>query len=102
MAKEMGDIVRFDPAPQPAWGAILIAVLAGVTVINALAFIITVQMGFNHPIEDQTKQGILLGNVFLGMALILILYRRFFVDDILIVKKRHPKYEDFIEKYDIE
>lgn len=102
MAKEMGDVVRFEPASQPLWAAAVIALLAFITVINAVLFIVAIQMGFNDPMEDQTSQAVMLGNVFLGMALMLVLYRRFYMDDVLIVKKRHPKYEDFLEKYDIE
>jgi uncharacterized membrane protein YhaH (DUF805 family) len=102
MAKEMGDIVRFEPAPQPFWAAVLIVLLMLVTVVNALLFVMGIQLGWNRPVEDQTRLGIILGNVFLGLTLILVLYRRFFIDDILVVKKRHPKYEDFLEKYDIE
>lgn len=102
MAKEMGDIVRFEKATQPAWAAFLILVLTAVVVVNAILFVVAVQMGLNDPMLEQTNQAIMLGNVFLGMAMILMLYRRFFVDDVMIVKKRHPKYEDFLEKYDIE
>lgn len=102
MAKEMGDIVRYEPATQPAWAAFLIVVLTFVTVLNAILFIMGLQLGWNDPIEDQVQLGIILGNVFLGLTLVMVLYRRFFVDDILVVKKRHPKYEDFLEKYDIE
>lgn len=102
MAKEMGDIVRYEPAPQPAWAAAVIFVLTIVVLANALLFVIGIQIGWNDPIGQQTQLAFWLANVFLGLALILVLYRRFFLDDIMVVKKRHPKYEDFLEKYDIE
>lgn len=101
MAKQMGDIVRFEPARQPAFAAFLIFLVTAVVVLNAVLFIAGLQLGWNHPVE-QTWLGVFLANTFFGLAIILILYRRFFVDDILVVKKRHPKYEDFLEKYDIE
>lgn len=101
MAKEMGDIVRYEPASQPAWAAFLIAALSFLVMVNAILFVIGIQAGWNHPTDDQVYLGIILGNVFLGTAMILVLYRRFFTDDVLVVKKRHPKYEDFLEKYDI-
>lgn len=102
MAKEMGDVVRFEPASQPAWAAALVVVMAFIVVVNAFLFIWGIGAGWNDPIEDQVQLGIMLGNVFFGLALVMVLYRRFFVDDIMIVKKRHPKYEDFLEKYDID
>ncbi len=98
----MGDVVRFERASQPPWAAFLILVLAAIVVVNAVLFIVAVQSGLNDPMEEQTVQAIMLGNVFLGLAMILMLYRRFFMDDVMIVKKRHPKYEDFLEKYEIE
>jgi beta-lactamase regulating signal transducer with metallopeptidase domain len=79
----------------------MIVLLTGVVLLNAALFMAGIFLGWNRPI-DQTVLGIWLANAFFGLALILMLYRRFFVDDVLIVKKRHPKYEDFLEKYDIE
>ncbi len=97
----MGDIVRFEPASQAAFAALLIVVTTLVVVVNAVMFIVGLQLGWNAPLQ-QTQLGVWLANTMFGLALILILYRRFFVDDMLIVKKRHPKYEDFLEKYDID
>ncbi len=102
MAKELGDIVRYEPAPQPAWAMGLIFALTIVVVANAILFVIGIEAGWNDPMLGQTQLAIWLGNVFLGLALILVLYRRYFLDDVLVVKKRHPKYEDFLDKYDIE
>lgn len=102
MAKQMGDIVRYTPARQGAFPAFLIAAVSAVTVLNAIMFIVGIQMGITHPMDQARLLGVWLANSIFGLALILILYRRFFVDDMLVVKKRHPKYEDFLEKYDID
>ena len=101
MAKQMGDIVRFEPASQHPFAAFLIVFTTAIVLVNAVLFILGLALGWNHPIA-QTWMGIWLANTFFGLAIILILYRRFFADDVLVVKKRHPKYEDFLEKYDIE
>lgn len=102
MAKQMGDVVRYTPARQGALPAFLIAMVSAVTVLNALMFIVGIQLGIEHPMDQARLLGVWLANTFFGLAIVLVLYRRFFVDDMLIVKKRHPKYEDFLEKYDIE
>lgn len=102
MAKEIGDIVRFERATEPAWAMGVIFALLVAVLINVVFFIALIQWGENWPTYGQTTQGLLLGNVFFGVALILVLYRRYFMDDLLVVKKRHPKYEDFLDKYEIE
>ncbi|MBW3583275.1 MAG: hypothetical protein KY455_09280 [Euryarchaeota archaeon] len=109
MAKEMGDIVRWEPASQPKWAAGIIFVLMIVVLVNSVLFVTGLALGWNDPVHgysdnpvSQEDLMLWLSNAFLGVALIISLYRRFFTEDILVVKKRHPKYEDFLEKYDIE
>jgi hypothetical protein len=93
MAKEAGEIVRYEPAPEPLAGAIAIALL---TLIN-IAFIGLFAWGllanWNTPIQQQWE-GFWLASAMTTTAFILGIYRRWFLPDMLVVKKRRNKFED--------
>lgn len=95
MAKEPGDVVRHEPAEAPlsvAWGIVLLTVAE-------IAFVALFVMGiiarWNTP-KAQQIMAFWLANAFLVLGLILVLYRRYFLDDIVIVKQRKPKWEDLL------
>lgn len=100
MAKEAGEIVRYEPAPEPMLGAIAIALLTLITMAFVVLFIIGVfgipgtTLGpWNTPIQQQWE-GFWLASAMTATAFILAIYRRWFLPDILVVKKRRDKFED--------
>lgn len=97
MAKEAGEIVRYEPAAEPMVVAVAIAIL---TLLDALFVFLFLWGSFlasprwNSPVDQQVL-GFWLANAFAVTGIILILYRRYFLPDVLIVKKRRKKFEDF-------
>lgn len=148
---EPGDVVRFEPAPEPmvatvgvalltlvelvfvglfmgglfgvglAWGLV---VLAGLLVAIGLVLLLVSagapgargagaglagsglvvaflaaptwvgSLAYGNTIPQQQAMAFWLGSALLTLAAILSLYRKFFVPDVMIVKKRKLKYED--------
>lgn len=90
-----GDVVRFVPAPEPMVAAVSIGILTLVEMAFALGFLVVLFMGDNSVAAQQTE-ALLLGGSMLTLAAILSLYRKFFIPDVMIVKKRKLKYEDLM------
>ncbi len=95
MAKLPGDVVRHDPAEQPLSVAIAIVILTGLELVFVGLFIAGIALGWNSPQEQQVMM-FWLASAFLILGIILTLYRRFFLDDIIIVKQRKQKWEDLL------
>ena len=97
MAKEAGEIVRYEPAPEPMVVAVAIMVLTLLDAVFVFLFLWGSFMAFprwNSPVDQQVL-AFWLANSFLVTGVILVLYRRYFLPDLLIVKKRRKKFEDF-------
>lgn len=95
MAKEPGDVVRHEPAEAPLSVAVAIIVLTVVELAFMGLFTAGVVLSWNTP----TAQQILtfwLASGFLVLGIILALYRRFFLDDVIVVKQRKEKWEDLL------
>ena len=106
-----GDVVRYVPAAEPMAAVVAIAILALLELFFALAFIIllvtpegtlltlpgvgTVEFEGNT-VPVQQAEGFLLGSAFLTLAAILSLYRKLFLPDVMLVKRRKLKYEDLM------
>ena len=90
-----GDVVRYDPAPEPLVAALAIGILTLLEVAFALGFLV-VLFASDNSVEAQQVEALLLGGAFLDLAAILSLYRKFFLPDVMIVKKRKLKYEDLM------
>jgi len=90
-----GDVVRYDPAPEPLVAAVAIGILTLVEIAFALAFLV-VLFASDNSVEAQQVEALLLGGALLTLAAILSLYRKFFLPDVMIVKKRKLKYEDLM------
>jgi len=110
-----GDVVRYVPATEPMVAALAIAILTILEVVFAVLFIfllVTSGPSF-HPVkwalpngqnlafegnsvEVQQAEAFALGGALLTLAAILSLYRKFFLPDVMIVKKRKLKYEDLM------
>jgi hypothetical protein len=103
-----GDVVRYVPAPEPLVAALAIGVLALLEVLFAVFFIFVLVfprdatliiggatfVSSHNSVEAQQTLAFLLGSALLTLAAILSLYRKFFLPDVMIVKKRKLKYED--------
>lgn len=83
------------PAPEPIVAALAIAILTVVELAFAVLFIYTLVTGNNSVVEQQFM-GFALGSALLTLAAILSLYRKFFIPDVMLVKRRKLKYEDLM------
>lgn len=90
-----GDVVRYVPAPEPMVAVVAIFILTLVEVALAAAFIAMLLFSHNT-IPDQQLEAFLLGSALLTLAAILSLYRKFFLPDVMLVKRRKLKYEDLM------
>lgn len=90
-----GDVVRYVPAPEPLVAAAAIAFLTLVELVFSGLFIVTLITGSNSVVEQQFL-AFWLGSALLTLALILSLYRKFFIPDVMVVKRRKLKYEDLM------
>lgn len=112
---EPGDVVRYVPAPEPIVAALAIALLTIVELIFAIGFIfLLVTSGESYEgavvhvpglgeysfdgnsVYTQQTEAFLLGGALLTLAAILSLYRKFFLPDVMLVKRRKLKYEDLM------
>jgi ABC-type sugar transport system permease subunit len=111
---EPGDVVRYKPATEPMVAAMAIAILTVVEVVFAFLFIfLLVTSGpanagstfalagqtwkfEGNSLEVQQAEAFALGSALLTLGAILSLYRKFFLPDVMIVKKRKLKYEDLM------
>lgn len=87
--------MRYVPAPEPAVAAMSIALLTLLEMLFAVLFIYTLIVESNS-VENQQHMAFYLGAALLTLAAILSLYRKFFLPDVMIVKKRKLKYEDLM------
>ena len=105
-----GDVVRYVPAPEPLVAAVAIAFLTLLEMLFAILFIAllvipegaTFDVAGQHivaegnTVEVQQVEAFLLGSALLTLGAILSLYRKFFIPDVMIVKRRKLKYEDLM------
>ncbi|MBI2079063.1 MAG: hypothetical protein HYT80_11985 [Euryarchaeota archaeon] len=91
-----GDIVRYEEPERPRHAAVMILLLTFYELVFVFLFLYTaVAGGVNVAIQIRQMQ--LLFMVFLILGFILMLYRRYFMPDVMVVKVRNKKYEDFID-----
>jgi hypothetical protein len=102
MAKPMnpGDIVRYEEAERPLHAAIVIVLLTLFELVFVVLLVFSLVSGWKTP-DDQIMQSQWLFAIFLTLGFIFMVYRRYFVADVMIVKVRNKKYEDFIDKHRI-
>lgn len=75
--------------------ALSIGILTIIEVVFAGLFIFGLVSGWNT-VKDQQLLAFWLGSALLTLGAILSLYRKFFLPDVMIVKKRKLKYEDLM------
>jgi hypothetical protein len=90
-----GDVVRYVPAPEPMVAAISIAILSFIEVVFSGLFIWGLVV-LDNSVGSQQMLAFWLASALLTLAAILSLYRKFFLPDVMIVKKRKLKYEDLM------
>ena len=90
-----GDVVRYVPAPEPMVAAAAIAILSLVELVFSGLFIWGLIV-LDNSLESQKMLAFWLGSAILTLGAILSLYRKFFLPDVMIVKKRKLKYEDLM------
>lgn len=88
-------MVRYVPAQEPLVAAFAIFLLTILELVFAGLFVWGLVTGENS-VPEQQFLAFALGAAFLTLAAILSLYRKFFLPDVMIVKRRKLKYEDLM------
>ncbi|MFB6154699.1 MAG: hypothetical protein ABEJ22_02315 [Haloferacaceae archaeon] len=89
-----GDIHRYEPARESTAAAIAIVLLTVIEVLFVFMFSWGLVNGWGLTDTGNMFLGGVLAVVFVDLAFILALYRKEFLPDVVIVKKRRRKYED--------
>jgi len=89
-----GDIHRYEPARESTAAAIGIVMLTLIEVVLVFFFIFALVSGWAGTEFGNMFLGAILGLIFIDLAFILALYRKEFLPDVMIVKKRRRKWED--------
>ena len=89
-----GDIHRYEPARESTAAAIAIVLLTLVEVAFVGLFTYGLIGGWGYDAIGNMYLGFLLAAIFIDLAFILALYRKEFLPDVMIVKKRRRKWED--------
>ena len=89
-----GDIHRYEPARESTAAAIAIVLLTLVEVVFVGLFTYGLISGWGYTEIGNMYLGFVLGVIFVDLAFILLLYRKEFLPDVMIVKKRRRKWED--------
>jgi len=98
-----GDIHRYEPARESTAAAITIVLLTVVEVVFVFMFAYGLVSGWGLSEEGNMFLGAILAVIFVDLAFILALYRKEFLPDVVIVKKRRRKWEDlYISEEDVD
>jgi hypothetical protein len=102
-----GDIHRYEPPRESAAAAVAIVILTVVEIVFVGMFTWGLLNGWGFPDQYTAVGNMFLGGVlaaiFINLAFILILYRKEFLPDVMIVKKRRRKWEDlYIREEDVD
>ncbi|WP_336345070.1 DUF7318 family protein [Halalkalicoccus ordinarius] len=89
-----GDIHRYEPARESTVAAIAIVVLTIIEVVMVGLFTYGLVLAWGTTQDGNIFLGMLLAMTFINLAFILLLYRKEFLPDVMIVKKRRRKWED--------
>lgn len=90
-------VVRDEPAKQPLGAALIIVALTVLTLVFVGLFTLGLLFKWNS-IPDQQMMGFWLGGAFLALGIALLVYRRFFINDVLVIKLRKAKLEDLTQR----
>ncbi|MFA9517660.1 hypothetical protein ACERIT_10660 [Halopenitus sp. H-Gu1] len=98
-----GDIHRYEPARESTPAAIAIVLLTIIEVVFVFLFVYGLMFGWATTEFGNMFLGGLLALVFIDLAFVLALYRKEFLPDVMVVKKRRRKWEDlYVREEDVE
>ncbi|WP_435063096.1 DUF7318 family protein [Halobaculum sp. EA56] len=98
-----GDIHRYEPARESTAAAIAIVLLTIVEIVFVFMFTYGLVNGWGLSDTGNMFLGGILAVIFIDLAFILALYRKEFLPDVVIVKKRRRKWEDlYIREEDVD
>ncbi|CQR50674.1 MULTISPECIES: DUF7318 family protein [Haloferax] len=98
-----GDIHRYEPARESTAAAIAIVLLTIIEVVFVFLFTYGFVSGWGLTDTGNMFLGGILAVVFVDLAFILALYRKEFLPDVMIVKKRRRKWEDlYVREEDVD
>ncbi|MEZ3116730.1 hypothetical protein RYH80_12500 [Halobaculum sp. MBLA0147] len=98
-----GDIHRYEPARESTAATIAIVLLTIVEIVFVFMFTYGLVNGWGLRDTGNMFLGGLLAAIFIDLAFILALYRKEFLPDVVIVKKRRRKWEDlYIREEDVD
>ena len=95
-----GDIHRYEPARESTAAAIAIVLLTIIEVLFVFMFTYGLVGGWGVTADGNMFLGGILAAIFIDLAFILALYRKEFLPDVVIVKKRRRKWEDLYVRED--
>lgn len=97
-----GDIHRYEPARESTAAAIAIVLLTVIEIIFVGLFTYGLIGGWGYNQVGNMYLGTILAVIFIDLAFILMLYRKEFLPDVMIVKKRRRKWEDlYVREEDV-
>jgi hypothetical protein len=102
-----GAIHRYEPARESTVAAITIVVLSimQIVLVGLFTYGLTAAWAVGTSVGSESGNvllGLLLAGVFVNLAFILLLYRKEFLPDVMVVKKRRRKWEDlYVEQDDM-
>ncbi|MGQ4555770.1 DUF7318 family protein [Halobellus sp. GM3] len=98
-----GDIHRYEPARESTAAAIAIVLLTIIEVVFVFLFTYGLLSGWGLSDTGNMYLGAVLAVIFVDLAFILALYRKEFLPDVVIVKKRRRKWEDlYVREEDVD
>jgi len=98
-----GDIHRYEPARESTVAAIGIVLLTVLEVVFIGLFTYGLVAGWGFSEFGNMFLGGLLAAILIDLAFIMLLYRKEFLPDVMIVKKRRRKWEDlYIREEDVD
>ena len=98
-----GDIHRYEPARESTAAMIAVVLLTVIEVVLVFMFAYGLVSGWALTENGNMFLGGLLAGVFIDLAFILALYRKEFLPDVIVVKKRRRKWEDlYIREDDVD
>ncbi|RLM59540.1 hypothetical protein DVK02_02005 [Halobellus sp. Atlit-31R] len=98
-----GDIHRYEPARESTAAAIAIVLLTTIEVVFVFLFTYGLISGWGLTDTGNMYLGAVLAVIFVDLAFILAMYRKEFLPDVVIVKKRRRKWEDlYIREDDVD
>ncbi|MFB6178212.1 MAG: hypothetical protein ABEI77_00630 [Halorientalis sp.] len=95
-----GDIHRYEPPRESTAAALAIVLLTVIEVVLVGLFTYGLISGWALSEFGNMFMGGLLSIIFVDLAFILLLYRKEFLPDVMIVKKRRRKWEDLYVRQD--